>query len=132
VEAAVSLNLHRRHLDDSQRQLVGAKIANLKHGQRADYTDAQTCASVTQSDAAEMMNVSRRGVQMARTVLDSGAPEVVRIGQLLGGTSQGQRVDLEHSVATESLNKDERYDFRKLAEHADVVERGGTGPQWKE
>jgi len=47
----------------------------------------------------------------------------VRIGQLLGGTSQGQRVDLEHSVATESLNKDERYDFRKLAEHADVVER---------
>ena len=130
----MSLNLHRRHLDDSQRQLVGAKIANLKHGQRADYTDAQTCASVTQSDAAEMMNVSRRGVQMARTVLDSGAPEVVRIGQLLGRVDERQRTDLDPALsqASDSLDKDERHRFRKLAEHADVVERGGTGPQWKE
>lgn len=72
----ISLNLHRRHLSESQRMLVAGKLANLRDGQRADQA-AQTCAPVTQSAAAEMLNVSRRGVQLAREVIDHGSPELV-------------------------------------------------------
>ena len=32
----VSLNLHRRHLNETQRGVVAAKLANLDHGQRSD------------------------------------------------------------------------------------------------
>ena len=67
----VSLNLHRRHLDESQRGMVAAKLANLSDGQRADQA-AQICAPVTQDRAAEMLNVSRRTVQAAAKVKDAG------------------------------------------------------------
>lgn len=75
VGFVVSLNLHRRHLDESQRAMVAGKLANLKHGQRSDASiDA---SAVTQRQAAELLNVSRPSVQRAREVIDNGAPELV-------------------------------------------------------
>ncbi len=73
----VSLNLKRRHLNESHRAMVGARLANLKDGQRADYiAGAQICAPVSQSDAAEQMQVSRRSVQNAEVVQRDGIPEL--------------------------------------------------------
>lgn len=73
VSFVVSLNLHRRHLSESQRAMVAAKIANLKDGQRA----ASIEAPVTQNEAAEMLNVSRASVQRAEKVQQDGVPELV-------------------------------------------------------
>lgn len=81
VALVVSLNLRRRHLDESQRALVAAKLANLNKGGAGGVTknNAQICAlnEVSQSDAADMLNVSRRTVQTARSVIEDGAPELV-------------------------------------------------------
>ncbi len=76
VSYVVSANLRRRHMDESQRALVAARLAILKDGQRADRQGAQISAP-TQERAAEMLSVSRGSVQNARTVLDKGAPELV-------------------------------------------------------
>src|SRR5262249_10269413 len=70
----ISKNLKRRHLDESQRAFVGGKIANLQDGQRKSGT--QICAPVTQQEAADLLNVGKRSVQSARTVLDHGTPEL--------------------------------------------------------
>lgn len=72
VAFVVSLNLHRRHLSESQRAMIAARIANLKDGQRR----AQICAPVTQPEAAEMLNVSRRSVQSAAKVLSEGVADL--------------------------------------------------------
>ena len=72
---AVSLNLHRRHLDTSQRAMVAAKLANLPHGVRADQSGHM--AGVTQSESAELLNVGERTVRRARAVLDEGTPELI-------------------------------------------------------
>lgn len=69
----VSLNLHRRHLTESQRALVAARLAILPHGFNQH---AQICAP-SQEDAAQMLGVSRRSVQYARTVMDGGADVLI-------------------------------------------------------
>jgi hypothetical protein len=74
VSFVVSLNLHRRHLNESQRAMVAAKLTTLTHGQRAD---ASIDASVTQPQAAELLNVSRPSVQRARKVQESGDKKLI-------------------------------------------------------
>jgi hypothetical protein len=69
-----SLNLHRRHLDESQRAIVAAKIAKLPKGANQHTAPANL---PTQSRAAELLNVSERSVRAARSVIDHGAPELV-------------------------------------------------------
>jgi N6-adenosine-specific RNA methylase IME4 len=70
----VSLNLLRRHLDESQRAMVAGRIATLVQGQRADRS---IDLSPTQLDAADLLNVSVPSVKRAREVLDHGTPELV-------------------------------------------------------
>jgi ParB-like chromosome segregation protein Spo0J len=66
----VSLNLARRHLSESQRAIVAAKIATLKDGQRSDLVQGLPIGR-----AAEMLNVGERSVARAKAVLDEGIPE---------------------------------------------------------
>jgi N6-adenosine-specific RNA methylase IME4 len=73
VQFVVSLNLHRRHLDESQRGMVFARLATLPMGANQH---TQICAP-SQSEAAEMLNVSVRTGQSAKRVLEHGAPELV-------------------------------------------------------
>lgn len=74
----ISTNLKRRHLSESQRADIAARIANLKPNQRKG-TAANLQRSepvVTQAEAAEMLNVSPRSVAAAKKVHDKGSPEL--------------------------------------------------------
>ena len=67
------MNLRRRHLNESQRALVAAKLATMKQGAR---TDLASIEAMSQPRAAELLNVGRASVQRAREVLDHGVPEL--------------------------------------------------------
>ncbi len=79
----ISHNLHRRHLTESQRASVAAKLANMGQGRPSDkganlhLFQEQAPAPVTIAQAAEMLNVSERSVKSARKVHDQGAPELI-------------------------------------------------------
>jgi len=73
----ISLNLHRRHLSESQRGVVAAKLANLENGQKTSSANLPSTA-VSQSDAAEMLNVSTRTVTSAKVVVDQGSDSLVQ------------------------------------------------------
>ena len=68
----IAQNIARRHLDESQRAMVAAKLANMPI-QRPK--SAQICALKSQPEAASMLNVARRSVQRARQVVDHGVPD---------------------------------------------------------
>jgi N6-adenosine-specific RNA methylase IME4 len=75
VAFVVSLNLHRRHLTESQRGLIAARIANMKSGTRTDLVPIDTTSL---DAAAELMNVGRATAARGKKVLDSGVPELAK------------------------------------------------------
>lgn len=75
VAFVLSENLHRRHLNESQRAMVGARVASLQKGERADRS---IDPSMTQAQAACALNVSTPSIKRAREVIDRAVPEVVR------------------------------------------------------
>src|SRR5262249_54845849 len=77
VAYVVSANLRRRHLKESQRAVVAAKLATLQDGQRKSASPIGEGA-LSQAEAADLLNVAKRSVERAREVLDQGAPELVQ------------------------------------------------------
>lgn len=108
VRFVVSLNLHRRHLDESQRAMVAARIATLEHGQRADLSRAANLPVLEQSEAASLLNVSERSVRAARSVVTAGSADLV---------SAVERGEVSVSAAAEVATLTE-------SEQREVVARG--------
>lgn len=73
----VSLNLTRRHLNESQRAMVAARLATLRKGRPTEENASiDAFDAPTQHAAAELLNVSRPSVQRARQVVEHGADEL--------------------------------------------------------
>jgi ParB-like chromosome segregation protein Spo0J len=80
VAFIISANLRRRHLNESQRALVAAKIARLAHGgdRRSDQAAKLPHEIPTQAAAGALLNVSERLIRHAGVVNKHGTPELIR------------------------------------------------------
>ena len=70
----VSMNFHRRHLNKSQRAMVGARMVTLQQGQRADFADEGT---IGLSSASKIVRVNERSIKRATVVLDHGSSAII-------------------------------------------------------
>jgi N6-adenosine-specific RNA methylase IME4 len=122
----VSLNLRRRHLNESQRAMVAAKLANLavgsnQHvvrvthdnatGEKFDPPFASASANLRRPNAeaaSRLLNIGTRSIETARTVIREGVPE------------------LQHAVERGVVSVSAAADVATLAagEQAEVVARG--------
>lgn len=66
LKFVLSLNMHRRHLSESQRSMVASRLAAI------EAEDAR----LSQSQAAAVMNVGRRSVQRATQVREKGSKQL--------------------------------------------------------
>jgi hypothetical protein len=80
LQFVLDRNLLRRHLTESQRASVAAKIENMRHGgdRKTDQDANLHLGSITRASAAAMLNVSERTIASAAVVLDRGTPELRR------------------------------------------------------
>jgi hypothetical protein len=76
----ISKNLHRRHLNESQRAMAAAKLANMRQGERTDLKPSANLqkVKVAQADAAALLNVSVRTVASAAKVRNLATPELIK------------------------------------------------------
>lgn len=91
VFLAISANLARRHLGVGQRAMIAARIANMLEGRpktaqkfavnpgidNAGVTTEKE--KITQNEAANLLNISRRSVQNAKALHSYGTPELARM-----------------------------------------------------
>jgi N6-adenosine-specific RNA methylase IME4 len=77
LEFVIRCNLHRRHLNESQRAMVGARLATMRSGDRTDIEPCLNLSKVSQPEAASLLNVSRSTVQFAKQVIERGTPELI-------------------------------------------------------
>ena len=86
--AGIKLNLARRHLDESQRSMVAHRLSKESVAHRPKKSD--NCpTSLTQTQAAAVMNVNEKSVRRARKVEEKGS------AKLIAAVDRGK----EHGVA---------------------------------
>lgn len=73
----VSHNLHRRHLDESQRSMVAARLKNMPRGGN-QHPSIDGCSKVTQREAQELLNVGESSVTRAAKIQRQGVPELIQ------------------------------------------------------
>lgn len=95
----ISHNLHRRHLNTSQRAAIAAKMATLKNGEQKRHATQNCGASI--DEAAKSLNVSPRSVTSAKKVQKSGSKAVQRAVES-GKLPVGLAADLVKSVPSKS------------------------------
>src|SRR5690606_1395904 len=79
LKFVLDLNLHRRHLNASQRAMVAAKLANMTRGgdRVSEQSRNSDFAKVSVTDAASNLNVGRDSVLDARQVQQHGTPDMI-------------------------------------------------------
>jgi ParB-like chromosome segregation protein Spo0J len=102
LEYVVSLNLHRRHLTESQRAMAAAGIATMRQGERTDL--APNGAKLSQKKASQLLNVSERSVERAAKVKDRG------IAELADAVTQG-RVSVSAASEIAGVSPEEQQDI---------------------
>jgi N6-adenosine-specific RNA methylase IME4 len=91
---AISLNVRRRHLNESQRAMVAARLATLTHGGDRK-SDQAANLHLDRAAAAKKLNVSERSIAHAAKVQASATK------QLIGAADQGKiSVSIAAQIAT--------------------------------
>jgi hypothetical protein len=79
VGFVLSLNLTRRHLNESQRAMVAAKLTTFEHGGvRSKSSKEDLKPSITQGQAATRLNVSKPSVERAAKVIKEGTKALAK------------------------------------------------------
>lgn len=113
----ISLNLHRRHLSESQRAVVAAKLQK-QSGKPLDAAG---------DEAAKKMNVSRRSVYRAAEVVNKAVPEVVNLVEQ-GKASIADAVKVSRLPKEEQKKAVEKVEKGESTKLAPKVNKGGSCP----
>jgi hypothetical protein len=71
----ISANLHRRHLNESQRALIGAKLATMRHGAN-QHTKQGGPIGLSIAETAKLINVGEMSIKRGKEVLEEASPEI--------------------------------------------------------
>lgn len=108
LQYVISLNLHRRHLNESQRAIVGARLANMNIGNFSNSANLPI-SPISQSQAADMLNVSVKSIQTAKKIINDSPDKVPSIEQgnktITAVRRETRREEIQKNIPTEPTGK---------------------------
>lgn len=144
VPFVLRLNLHRRHLNESQRAMVASRVANLSRGgdrKSADQTEnlpfdpgPVPAPAVTNAQAAELLNVSEKTVRFARKVQERAVPELtalVESGSVAVSTA-AVIAEVEPERQREVIAVDDEKEIIRRANEIKRAKREQRREEWEE
>ena len=129
LKFVISQNVQRRHLNESQRAIIAAEIANLQKGANQHTIVG---SSIDLPTAAKMLNVGEASVKRARKVFDKAAPEIVeqirqgktRVGAVSPTVLKKPQADQVKALAEEKAKKEKKKnEAAKPSEEYDTAEK---------
>lgn len=110
LQYVISLNLHRRHLNESQRAIVAARLANLELGSNQYGGSANLpTQNISQAQASSMLNVSERSIRTAKEIIRNNPEKVSAIEQgsktITEVRREARREEIQKNIPTEPTGK---------------------------
>jgi N6-adenosine-specific RNA methylase IME4 len=105
----VSKNLKRRHLNESQRAMVAARLETYRHGDN-QHSSGDANLHVRRDEAAKQLGVSPRSVASAAVVRDKATPEIVQ------AVDRG-RLPISQAAVASRLSREQQ---QRIAEEAEA------------
>jgi phage N-6-adenine-methyltransferase len=90
IQYVLTHNLYRRHLTESQRAMVAAKVTSMRQGDGGPGRPKVPIGTATIDQAAQQLSVGRRSVARAKSVCSKGSAEIraaVEQGELAVSTA---------------------------------------------
>lgn len=140
LDWVVSKNLKRRHLKEGDRARIAAKIATLKLGDNqhtqaapigaplldlvgeAPATAVEPKTSVSQTEAADMMNVGRRSVQRA-AVFEEKAADELKTAYEQGKVSISTAAEIAEALPPEEQKQVAQLSEKEILERAKAIRK---------
>lgn len=125
----ISHNLKRRHLTESQRAMVAAKLAKMPRGGDRKSEAFDQTANLRNDQAAQMLSVSTRSVETAKQVQEKGTAELVaavdsgKVSVSAAAVIAKQDQDTQRRLVAEDKLKRAAADLRKAEAEAKEVEK---------
>ena len=107
----ISKNLRRRHLDESQRAMVAARLSTMPSHRPAGANKSANLPT-SQPEAAKKLSISERALRHAKAVQHNGAPELisaVEMGHLAVSAAERASklsVEIQREIARQAVAGD--------------------------
>jgi N6-adenosine-specific RNA methylase IME4 len=105
----ISMNLKRRHLNESQRAMVASKIVNVPRGGQTTEPANLPVPKMAQADTAKLLKISERSIRNALVLRNTAEPEIQR------AVEQG-RLTINLGLKAASLSKADQCKIATRAE----------------
>lgn len=79
----ISRNIHRRHLNHTQKAFAAAKVANAPRGRHRKEKSGSKCVQISQNQASEMFSVNVDYVKKASRMLKDDNKEVMELTSMV-------------------------------------------------
>ena len=124
VAFVIRHNLHRRHLNETQRAVIASKIANMQQSpginQYTKEVDANLHGAISISNAATMMSVSPRTVATVKAI-ERNAPELIPAMERGEMTANQAHTEMRRSEIIAKLENIKEKEVKELSGVYDVI-----------